>query len=100
MQQRVASRVLAKSNESDKNLLLEKIALQLEKNTDAILAANALDAKDAALWWSAASCRRRFISDSCLLRKSSQGMIAAVRAVADLPDPAGRVLARTLWTRT
>ncbi len=91
-----ASRVLAKLSEADKNLLLDKIALQLEKNTDAILAANSLDAKDGCTMVERGELSQALYQRLLLTPHKLEGMIAAVRAVADLPDPAGRVLARTL----
>lgn len=93
---KVASRALAKLSEADKNLLLEKIALQLETNSDAILAANALDAKDACEMVERGELSQALYQRLLLTTHKLRGMIAAVRAVAELPDPAGRVLARTL----
>ena len=91
-----ASRVLAKISEADKDLLLDKIALHLEKNTDAILAANALDAKDARTMVERGELSQALYQRLLLTPHKLEGMIAAVRAVADLPDPAGRVSLRTL----
>jgi glutamate-5-semialdehyde dehydrogenase len=91
-----ASRVLAKLSEADKNQLLEKIAKQLERNADAILAANALDAKDACAMVERGELSQALYQRLLLSPDKLKGMITAVRTVADLPDPAGRILARTL----
>jgi len=91
-----ASRVLAKLSETDKNLLLEKVAQQLGRNADSILAANALDAKDACAMVEKGELSQALYQRLLLSPDKLKGMILAVRAVAELPDPAGRVLARTL----
>lgn len=91
-----ASRILAKLSETDKNRLLENIAFQLESNADAILAANSLDAKDATAMVASGELSQALYQRLLLSPEKLKGMVAAVRAVADLPDPAGRVLARTL----
>jgi glutamate-5-semialdehyde dehydrogenase len=91
-----ASRVLAKLSETEKNLLLEKIALELEKSTDEILQANALDAKDACAMVERGELSQSLYQRLLLSPDKMKGMIGAVRAVAQLPDPSNRILARTL----
>jgi glutamate-5-semialdehyde dehydrogenase len=91
-----ASRVLAKLSETEKNLLLEKIAQQLEKNSEGILAANSLDAEDAREMVERGELSQALCQRLLLTPEKLRGMATAVRAVANLPDPSGRVLARTL----
>ncbi len=96
VQAREASRKLAVVPTKAKDDLLREVAAGLERDTAAILEANAADL---------AAARRSFednsLSRSVLDRLSLDGdkirsMAEGVRAVAALPDPSGRVLSRTL----
>lgn len=84
-QARSASRVLAHIDSEQKNVALEKIAAQLELETPAILAANAVDH---------AASRENGLSEALLDRlmlneKRMQNVVADLRSVIALPDPVG-----------
>jgi glutamate-5-semialdehyde dehydrogenase len=83
-----ASRATAVLTSGDKELVLEEIALGLERDAERIIAANALDI---------ARGRENDIGDSLIDRlrldeKRVAALAAAVRQVAALPDPVGRVV--------
>jgi glutamate-5-semialdehyde dehydrogenase len=91
-----ASRAVATSSLEERNRALEAIALGLEQAQDRILAANAED-----LRYARAGLQRGELSGSLVERlklspEKLASMIAGVRAVAQLPDPIGRVLDRIL----
>jgi len=91
-----ASRAVAGSTLEERNRALEAIAQAMERESNGILAANAEDLRLAR-----AGLQRGEISGSLVERlklspEKLASMIAAVRAVALLPDPIGRVLERTL----
>ncbi len=85
---RVASQKLALQNASRKNAALEAVAVALDKNRDAIIAANKLDI-DAAR----ASGMSESIIDRLLLDdKRIDGIIASLREVIAQTDPVGEEL--------
>jgi len=84
-QARSASSVLAHVSSDQKNAILEKIAVQLEIETPAILAANAIDHT---------AGRENGLSEALLDRlmlneKRMQTVVADLRSVISLPDPVG-----------
>ena len=90
-QAKTASRVLAVATREEKNKALEAIALALEANTEAVLAANEKDlANGRANGMSQALLDRLKLDESRI-----RGIAAGVREVASLPDPVGRVLEET-----
>ncbi|UPL15926.1 glutamate-5-semialdehyde dehydrogenase [Microbacterium galbinum] len=83
-----ASRATAALTSGDKERVLEEIALGLERDAERIIAANALDI---------ARGNENGIGDSLIDRlrlddKRVAALAAAVRQVAALPDPVGRVV--------
>lgn len=87
-QARAASRELARLTTAQKDSCLIAMAEALEKNSDAIKAANALDMETAAqMGLSAAMLDRLKLDD-----KRVASMANGLREVAALPDPVGRVL--------
>ena len=85
---RSARTALASANTETKNNALLRMAEALEKNTEAILAANAEDMES----------QRGIISDVMLDRlalseERIKGMADGIHQVAALPDPVGKVLA-------
>lgn len=75
----------------DKNLILEKMAVRLIEHSDAILSENAKDVDDA----------RGRVSDVMIDRLSLtlpriEAMAKGIRDVADLPDPAWKILSETI----
>ena len=85
---RLAARTLAISSNDERNKVLTKIASELEKNLDLILAANEIDmaaAKKAGI--------NQSLQDRLLLNeKRVRQMAAAARDIAKLPDPLGKIL--------
>ena len=81
---KAASVALARATTGQKNNLIHEIAGALERHTDAILAANALDLDDA----HTAGLTDALI-DRLDLQKRLTGIISDVRHVATLPDPVG-----------
>lgn len=90
-QARAASRVLAVATTEQKNLALECAAKHLEDQTEALLAANALDVKSV----SEAGKPDAFIDRLTLTEERIQSMAQALRDIAALPDPVGRELMKT-----
>jgi glutamate-5-semialdehyde dehydrogenase len=93
---RRAARKLAVVPARTKEDFLRKVADGLERDRDAILNANAADLEAART-----AFEEGFLSRSVLDRLSVddvklRAMADGVRAVAELPDPSGRVLSRTL----
>ncbi len=91
-----ASRVLAVLSSGEKDQILEKIAVELEQHSAAILEANTADSSLAKVLVEKGGLSQALYQRLVLTPEKLRGMIAGVRAVADLPDPAGRRLARTL----
>jgi glutamate-5-semialdehyde dehydrogenase len=91
-----ASRALAVLSSDEKNRILEKIAVELERHSSAILEANAADSSLARVLVEKGELSQALYQRLVLNPEKLRGMIAGVRAVADLPDPSGRTLARTL----
>jgi glutamate-5-semialdehyde dehydrogenase len=93
---RLAARKLAVVPARTKEDFLRKVADGLERDRDAILNANAADLDAARTTFEeislSASLLDRLVLDDVKIRSMADG----VRAVADLPDPSGRVLERTL----
>jgi glutamate-5-semialdehyde dehydrogenase len=87
-QAKAASRELAKLTTAEKNNCLLAMADALEKNSDAIKAANAKDMETAAqMGLSSAMLDRLKLDD-----KRISGMAKGLREVAALPDPVGKIL--------
>lgn len=93
---RQASRALATLSTARKNQILEQIAVALDEHAPEILAANAEDAAHAKVLAQRGEMSQALYQRLVLTPEKLGGMIAGVRAVAALPDPAGRILARTL----
>jgi glutamate-5-semialdehyde dehydrogenase len=93
---RKAAQALAVVPTEEKDDFLRNVADGLERASDAILSANAADVDAARTTFKktplAASAFERLKLDETKVHE----MAAGVRAVAALPDPAGRVLSRTL----
>jgi glutamate-5-semialdehyde dehydrogenase len=87
-QAKAASRELAKLTTAQKNECLLAMADALERNTDAIKAANAKDMDAGAQMGLTAAMLDRLKLDD----KRITGMAKGLREVAALPDPVGRVL--------
>ncbi len=90
---RAAARSIALSPAQQRNDALLAMAAALRDRAAAILAANALDLADARAAGQTAAFIDRLLLDAARL----EDVAKAVAAVADLPDPLGRVLAS--WTR-
>ncbi len=91
-----AGRKLASLSTEEKNQILLQIAESLERHVDEVLAANAVDAADAAKLVDSGEMSKALYQRLLLNPEKYRGMIDGVRAVAKLDDPAGRVLLRTL----
>jgi glutamate-5-semialdehyde dehydrogenase len=90
---REAAQVLGTAPREQKDTALLAMARAIRQHAKAILAANAEDVADAkAAGASAANIDRLVLDD-----KRVEGMAAGIEAVAALPDPVGRVLAK--WTQ-
>ncbi len=89
----IASRTLARAGSQRKNDALHRIAESLGRNSDAILAANALDVAKAREKGSA----DYYIDRLTLTPKRIADMQEGVRQVAALPDPIGEILGG--WVR-
>jgi len=83
-----AARVLAMATTEQKNQALEVAATLLEKRVNELLAANVLDVK------SVAGCGKSdaFIDRLTLTPERVTDMAQALRSIASLPDPVGRLL--------
>ena len=75
----------------EKDAVLESVASSLERNMDAVLAANARDVEAA----EAAGLKLALVDRLALDARRYAAMVAGVRHVATLPDPAGE----TIWRR-
>ncbi len=87
-QAKAAARQLAKLTAADKDMCLLAMADALERNAQAIQQANAIDMEAASRWGLSAPMLDRLKLDE----KRIAGMAKAIREVANLPDPVGRVL--------
>ncbi len=85
---KASTRRLVQLSTEQKNAALEAIAQAIETQADAIIAANALDVKDA----QAKGLSKALVDRLTLNEQRIQGMVASVRAVIQLPDPVGEVL--------
>jgi glutamate-5-semialdehyde dehydrogenase len=84
---RAAARILALATTGEKNAALRSLAERLERDQDAILAANQQDVADARKAGLAPALIDRLTLNPARL----QGVIQDLRQVIDLPDPAGEV---------
>ena len=87
---RSAARALALAPAPVKNAALEAMAQAITAREAAILAANALDVADAVARGQVSS----FVDRLTLDAKRVAGVAQAIREIAQLPDPVGRVLAQ------
>ncbi len=90
---KAAARPLATATAERKHAALVGMAQALERSTDAILSANAIDMENAREAGMAPSFLDRLKLDRGRVRAMADG----VRAIADLPDPVGAVIAE--WDR-
>jgi glutamate-5-semialdehyde dehydrogenase len=93
---KAASRVLAALPTAARDEALEAIAAALEANSTAIHAANAADVAAAEPLVLAGELSQSLFQRLLLSPEKLRVMIEGVRAVRQLPDPSGRILARTL----
>lgn len=93
---KAASRRLVTVSSTRKDVALLSIARELEKRSEPVLAANAEDVAEARLLVEDGRMARSLLERLALDGAKLARMIDGVRAVAALPDPSGRVLARTL----
>lgn len=85
---KASSRVLSTLSGADKNRILKEMATALRVNTTDILKANALDMEDAEANDLAASLKDRLFLDESRV----DGMAVAIKEIAALKEPVGRVL--------
>ena len=88
---RAAAGELAKLTTAEKNAALNAIAGQLEKDAEAIKAANAIDVANA----KAAGLKDAMIDRLTLTDARFKSMVEGVRHIVSLPDPVGE----EIWTR-
>ncbi len=93
---KAASRTLATLSSEHKNQALEAIAQALEKNAKPILAANGDDVLDAKGLVESGELSQALLKRLKLDEAKLADMVRSVRAVAQLADPSGRILDRTL----
>ena len=91
-----AGRRLATLPEATRNDALSRMADSLEQHAPAILAANAEDATEAEKLVATGELSKALYQRLLLTPDKLRVMVEGVRAVRNLTDPAGRVLARTL----
>jgi glutamate-5-semialdehyde dehydrogenase len=91
-----ASRKVATASPETKNEALTRIAASLETQAAAILAANAEDVKAAEILMANGELSHALFHRLILNEDKFQAMVEGVLAVRELPDPAWRVLERTL----
>jgi glutamate-5-semialdehyde dehydrogenase len=84
---RAASRVLARAGTAQKNAALEAIAAAIDRDRDALLAANARDLEAAR----AAGLEAALLDRLTLTESGVAAMAEGVRQVARLPDPIGEM---------
>ena len=85
---RTASQKLALQNASEKNAALEAVAAALDKNRDAIIAANKLDIDAARAGGMSESIIDRLLLDD----KRIDGIVSSLREVIGQTDPVGEEL--------
>ncbi|KKB11087.1 gamma-glutamyl phosphate reductase [Devosia geojensis] len=90
---RAAARVLATASAERKHAALIGAAETVRRNADAILAANALD-MDAA---EEKGISKAFLDRLKLNTQRLEGIVDALRTIAELPDPVGSIIAE--WDR-
>ena len=88
---KAAAKILAVATTEQKNQALEKAADHLQRRSDELLSANALDVESVA----DAGKTAAFIDRLTLTPERIQAMAQAIRDIAALPDPVGRVLMDT-----
>ncbi len=93
---RAAARKLATLGAETKDRALRSVADRLEADAAALLAANAEDVREARSLVARGEMAPPLLDRLVLDEAKVRGMAAGVRAVADLPDPSGRLLSRTL----
>jgi len=93
---KAASRALATLPTAAKDEALEAIAAALEANAAAILSANAADVAAAEPLVRTGELSQALFQRLLLSADKLRVMIEGVRAVKQLPDPSGHILARTL----
>jgi glutamate-5-semialdehyde dehydrogenase len=93
---KAASRVLAALSTAAKDEALESIASAIESNAADILAANAKDVAAAERLVRTGELSQALFHRLGLPEEKLRVMIEGIRAVKRLPDPAGRMLERTL----
>ena len=93
---KTASRVLSTISSEQKNAALEAIAQALERNTPGIMAANAADVADAQSLVEGGELSLTLLKRLHLDAPKLAEMIRGVRAVAQLPDPSGKILEQRL----
>ena len=84
---------LAKLSAEKKNRALQKMALALENNVEAILSANRKDVESAKIRGLKPALLDRLVLDEHKIKN----MAKCLREVAELPDPVGVIL--STWTR-
>ncbi len=90
-QAKAAAKILAIATTQQKNQALEYAAHNLEHRAEALLAANALDVQSV----TSAGKPAAFIDRLTLTPERIASMAQALRDIASLPDPVGRVLMET-----
>ncbi len=93
---RVAARRLASLASETKREILLRVADGIGAARDAILEANRADVLEARTTFEEISFSRSLLDRLVLDELKLRSMADGVRAVAELPDPSGRVLSRTL----
>jgi len=93
---RAAARKLATVPTETKDRALLAIAARIEAEAPAILAAGAADVAEARPLVKSGAMARPLLDRLALDEGKIRGMADGVRAVAALPDPSGRLIARTL----
>ncbi len=94
-QARVASRLLATTNAATRNASMEAIAVALEKNQDAILAANQKDLQAAEEMVAAGELDAPVLKRLNLAGKKYESTVGMVRSVMGQDDPLGRTQSAT-----
>jgi glutamate-5-semialdehyde dehydrogenase len=93
---KAASRRLATLDTAQKNEVLLAAAERLETGWARVLSANAADVEEAEALVARGALAQALLDRLRLDRDKVRAMADGIRAVAALPDPAGRVLSRTL----
>jgi glutamate-5-semialdehyde dehydrogenase len=83
-----ASRTLSTSSREERDLVLIKIAANLEKNCDLILKANQIDMENA----KSAGISQALLDRLLLTKQRVMDMAKGARDIAKLPDPLGQIL--------